>query len=61
MAAEPARQAAPGARTGDPLPRRRRGRAGCRLEAAVTGQGDITQLPLQDVAIPAEGLRVARC
>jgi tyrosyl-tRNA synthetase len=28
-------------------------------EAAVTGQGDITQLPLQDVAIPAEGLRIA--
>ncbi|KAG1390957.1 hypothetical protein G6F58_012830 [Rhizopus delemar] len=28
-------------------------------EAAVTGQGDITQLPLQDVVIPAEGLRIA--
>ncbi|WMR45937.1 tyrosine--tRNA ligase, partial [Stenotrophomonas maltophilia] len=28
-------------------------------EAAVTGQGDITQLPLQDVAIPVEGLRIA--
>jgi tyrosyl-tRNA synthetase len=27
--------------------------------AAVTGQGDITQLPLQDVAVPAEGLRMA--
>jgi len=26
--------------------------------AAVTGQGDITQLPLQEVAIPAEGLRI---
>ncbi len=26
--------------------------------AAVTGQGDITQLPLQEVAIPTEGLRI---
>ncbi len=26
--------------------------------AAVTGQGDITQLPLQEVAVPAEGLRI---
>ena len=26
--------------------------------AAVTGQGDITQLPLQEVTIPAEGLRI---
>jgi len=26
--------------------------------AAVTGQGDITQLPLQEVVIPAEGLRI---
>ena len=26
--------------------------------AAVTGQGDITQLPLQQVVIPAEGLRI---
>jgi tyrosyl-tRNA synthetase len=26
--------------------------------AAVTGQGDITQLPLQEVAIPVEGLRI---
>lgn len=26
--------------------------------AAVTGHGDITQLPLQEVAIPAEGLRI---
>ena len=25
----------------------------------MTGQGDITQLPLQEVAIPAEGLRIA--
>ncbi|MFT3763901.1 MAG: tyrosine--tRNA ligase [Pseudoxanthomonas sp.] len=27
--------------------------------AAVTGQGDATLLPLQDVAIPAEGVRIA--
>jgi tyrosyl-tRNA synthetase len=27
--------------------------------AAVRGQGDIAQLPLSDVAVPAEGLRVA--
>ena len=27
--------------------------------AAVTGQGDTSQLPLQEVAIPAEGLRIA--
>ncbi len=27
--------------------------------AAVTGQGDTTLLPLQDVAVPAEGLRIA--
>ena len=27
--------------------------------AAVTGQGDTSQLPLKDVAIPAEGLRIA--
>ncbi len=27
--------------------------------AAVTGQGDTTLLPLQDVAIPAEGIRIA--
>jgi tyrosyl-tRNA synthetase len=27
--------------------------------AAVTGQGDISLLPLQDVAVPAEGLRIA--
>jgi len=26
--------------------------------AAVTGQGDITQLPLQEVAVPADGLRI---
>lgn len=26
--------------------------------AAVTGQGDITQLPLQEVTVPAEGLRI---
>jgi Tyrosyl-tRNA synthetase len=26
--------------------------------AAVTGQGDITQLPLQEVPIPSEGLRI---
>jgi len=26
--------------------------------AAVTGQGDITQLPLQEVSVPAEGLRI---
>ncbi len=26
--------------------------------AAVTGQGDITQLPLQEVAVPIEGLRI---
>ncbi len=26
--------------------------------AAVTGQGDITQLPLQEVSIPTEGLRI---
>jgi tyrosyl-tRNA synthetase len=26
--------------------------------AAVTGQGDVTLLPLQEVAIPAEGLRI---
>jgi len=24
----------------------------------VTGQGDITQLPLQEVTVPAEGLRI---
>lgn len=27
--------------------------------AAVTGHGDISQLPLQDVGVPAEGLRIA--
>ena len=27
--------------------------------AAVTGQGDTTLLPLQDVAVPAEGIRIA--
>ncbi len=27
--------------------------------AAVTGQGDTSQLPLQEVAVPAEGLRIA--
>ena len=27
--------------------------------AAVTGQGDTSQLPLKEVAIPAEGLRIA--
>jgi tyrosyl-tRNA synthetase len=27
--------------------------------AAVTGEGDVTALPLQDVAVPAEGLRIA--
>lgn len=27
--------------------------------AAVTGQGDTAQLPLQEVAVPAEGLRIA--
>ncbi|MDO4709623.1 MAG: tyrosine--tRNA ligase [Pseudomonadota bacterium] len=26
--------------------------------AAVTGQGDVSQLPLQEVAVPAEGLRI---
>ncbi|HBM63065.1 MAG TPA: tyrosine--tRNA ligase [Pseudomonas sp.] len=26
--------------------------------AAVTGQGDITQLPLQEVAVPADGVRI---
>lgn len=26
--------------------------------AAVTGQGDITQLPLQEVTVPAEGMRI---
>ena len=25
---------------------------------AVTGQGDVSQLPLQEVAVPAEGLRI---
>jgi tyrosyl-tRNA synthetase len=46
--------------TGDPLPRRRSGRAGDRrLGSGGDRQGDITQLPLQDVAIPAEGLRIA--
>ena len=28
-------------------------------QAAVTGQGDTSLLPLQDVAVPAEGLRIA--
>src|SRR5690606_3070084 len=27
--------------------------------AAVTGQGDTSSLPLQDVAVPAEGIRIA--
>ena len=27
--------------------------------AAVRGQGDVAQLPLQDVTVPAEGLRIA--
>lgn len=27
--------------------------------AAVTGQGDVSAIPLQDVAVPAEGLRIA--
>ncbi|ASR42808.1 tyrosine--tRNA ligase [Xanthomonas citri pv. mangiferaeindicae] len=27
--------------------------------AAVTGEGDVTALPLQDVAVPTEGLRIA--
>ncbi|KLI97625.1 tyrosine--tRNA ligase [Luteimonas sp. FCS-9] len=27
--------------------------------AAVTGEGDVTALPLQDVAVPADGLRIA--
>ena len=27
--------------------------------AAVRGQGDVAQVPLQDVVVPAEGLRIA--